>query len=132
MRSIILRIFSVFFLFLLFNINGVLAEKKQNIHRKDIKGIETDVGDRWLAWDKFLHLTASAGITGLSYHFYHCQFNNPQEKSIYFSISVAGASGIGKEFIDKNFRKTGWSWKDLTADAAGIVAGYFLFIKLKK
>ncbi|OQX56424.1 MAG: hypothetical protein B5M53_01500 [Candidatus Cloacimonas sp. 4484_209] len=78
MRSIILRIFSVFFLFLLFNINGVLAEKKQNIHRKDIKGIETDVGDRWLAWDKFLHLTASAGITGLSYHFYHCQFNNPQ------------------------------------------------------
>lgn len=88
--------------------------------------------DEWFALDKFFHVAASASITGLSYHYYHCQFNNPYKNSVYFSISVAGAAGIGKEFIDKKYRKTGWSWKDITADAFGIALGYILFIHIDK
>jgi len=93
---------------------------------------EKNNSDKWFAMDKLLHFTASAGITGLSYHCYHCQFNNPEDKSIYFSLSIAGVSGIGKELFDKKIRKTRWSWKDITADIVGVTAGYFLFIKLKK
>jgi uncharacterized protein YfiM (DUF2279 family) len=88
--------------------------------------------DEWFAFDKFFHVAASAGITGLSYHFYHCQFNNPYKNSVYFSLSVAGTAGIGKEFVDYKYRKTGWSWKDLAADAVGISLGYLLFIHLGK
>jgi uncharacterized protein YfiM (DUF2279 family) len=102
------------------------SEKYKNVEEKITKN------DSWLGVDKFLHFAASAGITGLSYHSYHCQFNNPQKNSIYFSVSLAGAAGIGKECVDKNIRKTGWSWKDIVADGAGIVVGYLLFIKLHK
>ncbi len=101
-------------------------EEEEKVEKK------TDDGDRWIALDKFLHFTASAGVTGLSYHFYHCQFNNPEKNSVYFSLSVAGLSGIGKECYDLKYRKTGWSWKDITVDAAGIAFGYFIFIKLHK
>ncbi len=94
--------------------------------------LKIDNADSWFGVDKFLHFAASASITGLSYHCYHCQFNNPQKNSIYFSVSIAGVCGIGKEFIDKNYRKTGWSWKDIAVDGVGIVAGYLLFIELKK
>ncbi len=101
-------------------------EEEEKVEKK------TGEGDRWIALDKFLHFTASAGVTGLSYHFYHCQFNNPEKSSVYFSLSVAGLSGIGKECYDLKYRKTGWSWKDITVDAAGIAFGYLLFIKLHR
>lgn len=84
--------------------------------------------DHWFAMDKFLHVAASASITGLSYHVYHCQYNNPRDRSIHFSLSLAGASGIGKELYDSKVRKTYWSWKDIVADGVGIGLGYLFFI----
>ena len=84
--------------------------------------------DHWLGMDKFLHVAASASITGLSYHVYHCQYNNAVDRSIYFSFSLAGASGIGKELYDARIKRTCWSWKDIVADCVGIALGYFLFI----
>lgn len=132
MRNVICLFFSIAFL-LLFSISTTIAQQQKKIENENVKTekkIEKD--DKWIAMDKLLHFTASAGITGLLYHSYHCQFNNSERNSIYFSLSVAGISGIGKEIIDLKFRKTKWSWKDIAADAAGIAAGYFLFIKLKK
>lgn len=84
--------------------------------------------DPWLAMDKFLHLAASASITGLSYHVYHCQYHNAVDPSICFSLSIATASGVGKELYDVKIRRTGWSWKDIAADGIGIALGYLLFI----
>lgn len=84
--------------------------------------------DHWLGMDKFLHVAASASITGLSYHVYHCQYNNAVDRSIYFSFSLAGVSGIGKELYDAKVRRTYWSWKDIVADGVGIGLGYLLFI----
>lgn len=132
MRNVICLFFSIAFL-LLFSISTTIAQQQKKIENENVKTekkVEKD--DKWIAMDKLLHFTASAGITGLSYHSYHCQLNNPERNSIYFSLSVAGISGIGKEIIDAKYRKTGWSWKDIAADAVGIAAGYFLFIKLKK
>jgi uncharacterized protein YfiM (DUF2279 family) len=82
--------------------------------------------------DKFLHVAASASITGLSYHVYHCQYHNAVDRSIYFSLSLASASGIGKELYDAKIRKTRWSWKDIAADGVGIAIGYLLFIHFDK
>ena len=132
MRNVICLFFPIAFL-LLFSISTTTAQQQKKIENENVqteKKVEKD--DKWIAMDKLLHFTASAGITGLLYHSYHCQFNNPERNSIYFSLSVAGISGIGKEIIDLKFRKTKWSWKDIAADAAGIAAGYFLFIKLTK
>lgn len=86
--------------------------------------------DSWLGMDKFLHVAACASITGLSYHVYHCQYNNPIDRSVYFSLSLAGASGIGKEFYDARVRRIHWSWKDIVADGVGIAIGYLLFIHI--
>lgn len=133
MRKLIYLICLMVFLLDILCIRQLRTQEKEQVAREPAEQETMKSNpDKWFAWDKFLHFTASAGITGLSYHFYHCQFNNPETNSIYFSISIAGASGIGKEFMDKNYRKTGWSWKDIIVDGTGIVAGYLLFIKLKK
>lgn len=131
MKNIACWFLLVVLFLLVFSVSAISAQeqKKINNEREKVEK-KTGGGDRWIALDKFLHFTASAGVTGLSYHFYHCQFNNPEKNSLYFSISVAGLAGIGKECYDVKYRKTGWSWKDITVDAAGIAFGYLLFIKL--
>ena len=133
MKNFILRFIAVFLVLLLFSTSasfGQLNNITTNEETRD-KEIKKD-HDSWIGMDKFLHFAASAGITGLSYHCYHCQYNNPKKNSIYFSISIAGATGIGKEIYDHRFKKTGWSWKDIVVDAAGVAVGYLLFIKLSK
>lgn len=97
------------------------------MHR-DLPEMKERYEDHWLGMDKFLHVAASASITGLSYHVYHCQYNNAVDRSIYFSFSLAGVSGIGKELYDAKVRRTYWSWKDIVADGVGIGLGYLLFI----
>jgi uncharacterized protein YfiM (DUF2279 family) len=122
----------VFLLFTLTLSSSHAQQQKETNEKRVEENKKTDSGDKWFAMDKFLHFAASAGITGLSYHYYHCQYNNPEKNSIYFSISFAGAAGIGKEVYDHRYKKTGWSWKDIVVDAAGIAVGYLLFIKLSK
>lgn len=85
--------------------------------------------DKWFAWDKFHHFSYSLGITGLSYHIYHCQFGNPNPGARYFSISITAFTGVGKEVYDKYCKKTVFSYKDLTADAVGIIIGTLLFTR---
>lgn len=130
-KKFVFRISSIIFLLIFSFAEEGLSLEHEEIDKK-LEEINKNESDKWFAMDKFLHFTASAGITGLSYHCYHCQFKNPEKNSIYFSVTFAGASGIGKELFDLKYRKTGWSWKDIVVDAAGIAAGYFLFIKLKK
>ena len=127
------RLCLILFLLFTLTLSSSHAQQQKETNEKRVEeNKKADSGDKWFAMDKFLHFAASAGITGLSYHCYHCQYNNPEKNSIYFSISIAGAAGIGKEVYDHRFKKTGWSWKDIVADAAGIVVGYYLFIKLHK
>jgi uncharacterized protein YfiM (DUF2279 family) len=85
--------------------------------------------DRWLAEDKLHHFSYSLGITGLSYHAYHCQLHNQDPGARYFAISVASVAGIGKELYDAFLGKTGFSYRDLIADAAGIAVGVLVFAR---
>jgi uncharacterized protein YfiM (DUF2279 family) len=93
---------------------------------------QQDYEDPWLGNDKFLHLFASAGITWFSYDVYHRHYHNAVDRSIYFSFSLASASGIGKELYDAKIRKAGWSWKDIAADGVGIALGYLLSMHFDK
>ncbi|TET16417.1 MAG: hypothetical protein E3J78_08810 [Candidatus Cloacimonadota bacterium] len=122
----------IILLLLVLSASSSFSQAELKFADEEKEEVETHGGDEWIAIDKFFHVAASAGITGLSYHLYHCQYNNPEKKSVYFSLSFATASGLGKEFIDAQYRKTGWSWKDITADAVGIALGYLLFIQLGK
>ena len=85
--------------------------------------------DRWLAEDKFHHFAYSLGITGLSYHAYHCQLHNQNPGARYFAVSVASVAGIGKELYDTFLGKTGFSYRDLIADAAGVAVGVLVFTR---
>ncbi|MDI6840148.1 MAG: hypothetical protein QMD71_04770 [bacterium] len=88
---------------------------------------EASPQDNWIALDKLHHFSYSFGITGLSYHVYHCQLNNPNPGARVFSISIASIAGIGKELLDKYYGKSTISYKDITADALGIVTATIIF-----
>ena len=108
----------------------LLAEPLDSL--KDYKGEVTSPlqsADKWIGRDKFHHFSYSLGITGLSYHIYHCQFNNPNPEARYFSISLTAVAGISKELYDKFYKKKRLSCKDLAWDAVGITVGGLLFLR---
>lgn len=83
--------------------------------------------DPWFSTDKILHFSASAAITGLTYHFYVNRLNRPEDRGEVYSVSLTALVGIGKELYDK--RKKGYfSWKDLLWDGLGLAVGYFVFV----
>lgn len=83
--------------------------------------------DKWFAKDKAHHFFYSFGITGLSYHVYHCQFHNPNPGARTFAISTAAFTGISKELFDRICLQHPISYKDIAADALGITAAVLLF-----
>lgn len=107
----------------------VLWSKEANLTIPVSDSLTRKYEDKWFTSDKYLHFYYSVAITGLSYHLYHCQFNNPNPGARYFSISLASVTGIGKELYDKYYRKGKFSYKDLTADVMGIIIGALLFTR---
>jgi uncharacterized protein YfiM (DUF2279 family) len=85
------------------------------------------VKDQWFSGDKLLHFSASAAITGLTYHFYVNRLNRPEERGKVYSVSLTALVSIGKELYDKN-KKGYFSWKDLLWDGLGLAVGYFVFV----
>ncbi|MFQ5905924.1 MAG: hypothetical protein ACE5JA_05070, partial [bacterium] len=83
--------------------------------------------DEWFSKDKLVHALTSAYLVGFSYRIYHAEFRNPEENSRVFAVSLSAAAGVGKEVWDLCGSANKASWKDLAADAAGIVAGLLLF-----
>jgi len=83
--------------------------------------------DSWLGKDKFLHLTVSSFLTGVSYRVYHDEFKNPEENSRLFGGTFTAFLGIGKEAVDATSPSSTSSWKDLAADGVGILLGLLLF-----
>ena len=88
---------------------------------------QTSSGDQWLAHDKFLHFTVSAGLAFGSYYIYREEFRNTEEGSGYFGGSFSLSVGALKEYYDyKHPDHHAASWKDFTADAAGTGLGILL------
>ncbi len=84
--------------------------------------------DRWLAMDKFWHLSASFATVGASHHL--CANRLHWNEPVPMSAALAGTFTLGltKEFCDLAGPNKHFSWKDLTADLVGIGLGYLVFI----
>jgi uncharacterized protein YfiM (DUF2279 family) len=87
----------------------------------------TPLEDPWFSGDKVLHFSASAAITGLTYHFYVNRLDRPEERGKVYSVSLTALVSIGKELYDKK-KKGYFSWKDLFWDGLGLAVGYFVFV----
>ncbi|MDZ7373262.1 MAG: VanZ family protein [candidate division KSB1 bacterium] len=82
--------------------------------------------DTWLGADKGAHFTASAFLAAFSYYFARRERDWRNRPSQEFALSVSLLAGIAKEMWDWLGRRGQPSWKDLTADVAGIALGIAL------
>jgi len=89
---------------------------------------DTLPGDRWLAWDKFWHFSASFVTVGAGYHFGTDRLGWDHAPATGAALGGTFCIGLTKEFGDLLGPSRHFSWKDLVADAAGIAAGYFVFV----
>ncbi len=86
------------------------------------------VHDKWFSEDKFLHFSASAAISGFTYHMSLRHLDASEHRGRVYSISLTALLGIAKEFYDK--KKDGhFSWKDLFWDGVGLGVGYLVFVR---
>jgi uncharacterized protein YfiM (DUF2279 family) len=76
--------------------------------------------DRWFSIDKPIHATISFttpfAVRDLLTDV--CKIDHPKSTAI--ALGLTAAACIGKEWLDS--RREGASWKDLTFDAAGLLA----------
>ena len=84
--------------------------------------------DRWFAIDKFWHFSASFATVGAAYDLSNYRLNMKSPWPTGLSLGGTAVLGASKEFYDLAGPTKHFSWKDLVADAAGIVVGYFAFI----
>ncbi len=84
--------------------------------------------DRWIAWDKFWHFSASFVTVGAGYHLCANRLKWGRKPATAISIGGTFGLGLGKELFDLCGHHRGFSWKDIIADVLGITAGYFVFI----
>ncbi len=71
--------------------------------------------DPWWGVDKAWHLTVSHTLTNLLHA--HGGVSCGQ------AVSITVGVGMLKEWVDRRFRGTGFSWRDLFWDAVGAVMG---------
>jgi len=86
---------------------------------------------KWLGEDKVLHFAGSAFLTYWNYGMSEDIMENSSEESIYFAVSFTLALGTAKEYSDKKLKKTGFSWRDIAYDTAGVIVGIVLINNLR-
>ena len=84
--------------------------------------------DRWLAWDKFWHLSASFVSVGAGYHLGANRLGFEHAPATGAALGGTLTLGLAKELSDLLGPDKHFSWKDLVADAVGIGAGYLVFV----
>ena len=52
--------------------------------------------DSWFSQDKFLHFSACAAISGLTYHFYVNRLNKDEKTGKIYAVSITALIVIGK------------------------------------
>lgn len=82
--------------------------------------------DPWLGQDKFLHWAVSALLYGSSYHFYAHRIAVEVDSATLAAAGTTLSIGIGKEIYDLRDGRF-FSWRDMAANMAGVLTGYFLF-----
>jgi putative lipoprotein len=80
--------------------------------------------DDWFGKDKMKHFLVSSVIGAAATKIAANNGAAPCQ-SVFIGISTSLAIGAGKEWYDKNIRKTYFSWKDMVWDFAGGTLGSF-------
>ena len=79
--------------------------------------------DRWIAYDKAQHFLASALLVLSAQYVLEAKGGASRHAALPLSIGVSMGAGFAKESFDvRRVGGTGFSKKDLVADAAGIAA----------
>lgn len=75
--------------------------------------------DRWFSVDKTIHATISFTAPFAVHDLLTdvCKIDNTKLTAV--ALGLTAAACIGKEWLDS--RRSYWSWKDLTFDAAGLL-----------
>lgn len=78
--------------------------------------------DPWLGHDKAMHFTASAAISFVATS---VALDNGASDGDAFATGMGSviAAGCAKEYFDVAVKDTFWSWKDMTWNTAGGLAG---------
>jgi putative lipoprotein len=83
--------------------------------------------DPWFAKDKLKHFVVSAALAGAGYYVAHSKLKMRKENARAASAGVTLSIGLGKEIYDRKHSDTGFSRRDLAADAAGCGTGIAAF-----
>jgi uncharacterized protein YfiM (DUF2279 family) len=84
--------------------------------------------DRWFSVDKPIHATISLTSPFALRDMLKsvCKLDHPKSTAI--ALGVTAAACIGKEWLDNRRGGSGWSWKDLSYDAVGLLGAGSLMI----
>lgn len=88
--------------------------------------------DPWFSADKPVHATISF-TSPFAFHdmlISVCKLDHP--KSTALALGVTAVACIGKEWLDSRKGGSGWSWKDLSYDAAGLLGAGSIMIIWRK
>ncbi len=81
--------------------------------------------DPWNAPDKYAHAAISA-VLGATVTQASLNDGAAECDALRRGAGVTLTIGVGKEIVDAEIRRKGWSWRDLVADATGAVVGSLL------
>ncbi|MCB9057115.1 MAG: DUF2279 domain-containing protein [Calditrichae bacterium] len=88
---------------------------------------EIEKSDFWFGRDKGLHFAGSFILTGIASQSLKHFSKTSANKSIVVGVSFTFSIGLTKEIFDGQKENNIFSYKDLTADALGILVGFFVF-----
>ena len=88
--------------------------------------------DSWTSIDKWSHFSFSAILTVHNYYYFKEYTRFSPNKNRNLSVGISLSMGLSKEVLDFQARKSIFSWKDLSFDLAGTVAGIILLEYMEK
>ena len=116
----------IIFMYVLVFSDFASAQKMENYNEPVLCEPESSVvfRDNFFGKDKAKHFLASMIITGGSAWVAKHRFGLDTRSGMTVGISIGLSVGIMKEVADnKNPRKQYFSWRDIVADIAGVIAG---------
>lgn len=77
----------------------------------------------WFSSDKVMHFFGSTYLTYWNYSFSRDIMDFSHDQAALYTFGFTLGLGSGKELSDKYLKTTGWCWKDMLYNFAGIITG---------
>jgi uncharacterized protein YfiM (DUF2279 family) len=118
--------FITLFFVLFIVINNIFSQDQITLNKSDTtaaKSLQIKIYDSWTSIDKGQHFMGSLIGTILVSKVNNKYFHIDNSNSKRIGLSVMFSVGLTKELLDCKKEGNIFSWKDLTANVAGILAG---------